>query len=177
MKKSDWKIFIGTFIVSFVILLIIFSNLANNLVEPPPIEEPIEIPPPVQKPIKEPEPIPEPEPTSQWISLGTYKLTAYCPCEKCCGYWATIRPLDENGNSIIYTASGAIAEAGTTIGVDPDIIPYGTKVKINDHIYVAQDTGGGIGEKHIDVYHDTHESALQFGLSQAEVFILKEGLN
>lgn len=120
----------------------------------------------------DPEPVAEPEP--EWTSLGSFKLTAYCPCEKCCGYWATIRPKDEAGNPIVYTATGAVAEAGTTIAVDPDIIPYGTKVKINGHIYIAQDTGGAINGSRIDVYHDDHAAALTFGVQEAEVFILKE---
>ena len=117
----------------------------------------------------------QPEPEPQWISYGTYTLTAYCSCEICCGYWATTRPIDENGNPIIYTASGARAEAGTTIAVDPTVIPYGTKVKINDHIYTAHDTGGAIKGNRIDVYFDSHADAWNFGMQHAEVFILQEG--
>lgn len=33
------------------------------------------------------------EPTYTEIELTA---TAYCPCEKCCGVWATNRPLDDN---------------------------------------------------------------------------------
>ena len=114
---------------------------------------------------------PPTEQKEEWTSLGTFKLTAYCPCEDCCGYWATIRPTDENGNPIVYTASGAIAEAGTTIAVDPNIIPYGSKVKINDHIYIAQDTGGAIVGNCVDIYFDNHQEALVFGVQYAEVLI------
>ena len=111
------------------------------------------------------------EPEETWDCLGEFELTAYCPCEICCGYWATVRPTGENGNPIVYTSSGAIAEAGTTIAVDPDIIPYGSKVKINDHIYIAQDTGGSITGEHIDIYFNDHAAALEFGCQEALVYV------
>lgn len=125
-------------------------------------------------PTPTPTPTPEPEPEEEWTSLGTFDLTAYCSCETCCGYWATVRPHDENGNPIVYTASGAIAEAGTTIAVDPNIIPYGTTVKIDDHIYIAQDTGGAIKGNRVDVYHDDHKTARAFEVRDAEVFVKEE---
>lgn len=37
---------------------------------------------------QEPETTPEPEP----VLLGTYRITAYCSCEICCGEWAKNRP-------------------------------------------------------------------------------------
>ena len=51
------------------------------------------------------------------------------------------------------TSTGVIAQEGITIAADPEIIPYGTEVKINGHIYVVQDTGSAlIGKKIIDIY-------------------------
>ena len=132
---------------------------------------------PEAEPVEPSEPIEPSEPEAvqpEWISYGTYTLTAYCSCEKCCGYWATIRPLDANGNPIVYTSTGEIAKAGTTIAVDPRVIPYGSEVKINDHIYIAQDTGGAIKGNRIDVYFDSHQAALEFGCQNAEVFLRNE---
>ena len=106
------------------------------------------------------------------INLGEYKLTAYCSCKKCCGKWATIRPTDKNGNQIVYTASGTIAEAGRTIAVDPSVIPYGSAVEINGHLYIAEDCGGAIKGNRIDVYFDDHNEALAFGVQYAEIFLL-----
>lgn len=106
------------------------------------------------------------ETASEWESIGEFKLTAYCPCEKCCGIWAKNRP-----NGIVYTASGAKAEAGKTIAVDPDVIPYGTEVKIGDHTYIAQDSGSAIKGNKIDVYFDSHEAALAHGVKYAEVMV------
>ena len=92
-------------------------------------------------------------------SLGTFKLTAYCACSKCCG------------KSDGITASGTKAKQGRTIAVDPKQIPYGTKVIINGHTYVAEDCGGGIGKNRIDVFFDNHKEALNFGVQYAEVFV------
>ena len=97
--------------------------------------------------------------SSDLKSLGTFKLTAYCACSKCCG------------KSDGITASGTKAKQGRTIAVDPKQIPYGTKVVINGHTYVAEDCGGGIGKNRIDVFFNSHKEALKFGVQRAEVFI------
>ena len=114
------------------------------------------------------------EQADRWKSLGEFTLTAYCSCSSCCGKWANNRPIDEHGNEIVYTSTGSVAKAGRTIAIDPSVIPYGTKVKIGDTIYTAEDTGGAIKKNRIDVYHDDHQSALKFGKQKKEVFILVE---
>ena len=157
---------------------------ATSATEPPTApretEPPAETTPPETEPPSATEPTVEPteateppaqEPAEEWRSLGTFTLTAYCSCQKCCGQYALNRPLDENGKPIVYTSIGAIAQAGVTIAVDPSVIPYGSEVKINDHIYIAQDTGGNIKGARIDVYFDDHQEALNFGRQTAEVFI------
>lgn len=105
-------------------------------------------------------------------NLGEFKLTAYCSCEKCCGEWALNRPKDENGKDIVYGSTGTILVAGTSIAVDPSIIPYGSQVEINGHTYTAHDTGGAIKGNRIDVYFDNHQDALNFGVQRAEVFLI-----
>lgn len=102
------------------------------------------------------EPVAVEEPTT----LGTFKLTAYCPCAKCCGEWA---------DGITYT--GTEATAGRTIAVDPNVIPLGSTVHINGQAYTAEDIGGAIKGNRIDVYFPTHTEALQFGVQYAEVAI------
>ena len=114
-------------------------------------------------------------PVEAWKSLGVYELTAYCSCEICCGKYALNRPTDENGNPIVYTSIGAIAKAGTTIAVDPRVIPYGSEIQIDGHTYIAQDTGGAIKGNRIDVYFDDHQDALVFGRQKAEIFIKTTG--
>lgn len=94
-------------------------------------------------------------PTTQ--NLGTFKLTAYCPCVKCCG--------KTNG----ITSTGVKAKSNRTVAVDPKKIPYGTVLKINGKTYVAEDCGGAIKDNRIDIFFDTHEEALKFGVKYADV--------
>ena len=105
-------------------------------------------------------------------SLGEFKLTAYCSCEKCCGKWALNRPKDESGKDIVYGSTGEVLIAGTSIAVDPSVIPYGSQVEINGNTYTAHDTGGAIKGNRIDVYFDNHQDALNFGVQCEEVFLI-----
>ena len=121
-----------------------------------------------------PEEIQEEEIT-EYISLGEFKLTAYCSCEKCCGEWANNRAVDEEGKEIVIGASGEILEAIVSIAVDKNVIPYGSTVLINGQEHKAHDCGGAIKNNRIDVYMASHEEALEFGVQYAEVFLMKEG--
>lgn len=108
------------------------------------------------------------------ISLGEFILTAYCSCEKCCGRWANDRPVDENGNQLVYGSTGILLVPGLSIAVDPDVIPYRSQVEINGHIYIAHDCGGAIKGNRIDVYFDNHKDALEFGVQKAEIYLVEE---
>lgn len=99
----------------------------------------------------------DPEPVL--VSLGKYKITAYCACIQCCGKTDGI------------TATGTKATAGRTIAVDPKVIPYGSTVIIDGNEYIAEDCGGAIKQNRIDIYFDTHEEALIYGVQYHEVFI------
>ena len=99
----------------------------------------------------------------EWVSLGEFKLTAYCSCSKCCGRFS-------DG----ITATGTKATQGRTIAVDPKVIPYGTEVTIGGVVYLAEDCGGAINNNHIDIFFNSHSEALNFGVQYAEVFIESE---
>lgn len=97
--------------------------------------------------------------------LGLFELTAYCPCSRCCGKWA-------NG----ITATGTLAAEGRTIAVDPRVIPYGSTVTIyfsdgTSHTYTAEDCGGAIKENRIDVFFADHQTAREFGVQTAYVYM------
>lgn len=106
--------------------------------------------------------------------IGEFKITAYCPCEKCCGKWAKNRPVNENGKEIIYTASGQVAQPNMTVGVDTSVIPFGTRLLIDGNEYIAQDTGSKVKDNVIDIYFETHEQAVEFGCKYKDVYILSE---
>ena len=121
-----------------------------------------------EKPAEEAKPAPEVEQEVVDTSNKSYKeisvvATAYCSCQKCCGKYALNRPKDENGNPIVYAATGAICRPNHTIAVDPSYIPYGTVVEYNGIQWVAEDCGGGVKGYHIDIYYDDHQEALNWG--------------
>ena len=100
------------------------------------------------------------------VSLGEFKLTAYCPCSICCGKWAYNRP-----DGIIYGAIGEELKEDYSIAVDPNVIPYRTEVIIDGKVYKAQDCGGAIKGNRIDVYFENHNDALKFGVQYKEIFV------
>lgn len=88
------------------------------------------------------------------------KLTAYCPCIQCSeGYGR-------------HTSTGNLATQGRTIAVDPHVIPYGSKVIIDGHTYRAEDCGGGVGGRHVDVYFNNHSSTDKFGVKYKKVKVM-----
>ena len=98
-------------------------------------------------------------------SIGVCKLSAYCK--------ENYPHICNNGDSST-TATGTIPTAGRTVAVDPKIIPYGSKVIINGHTYIAEDCGGAIKGNRVDILFNTHQEALNFGIQYAEVFVVKE---
>jgi 3D (Asp-Asp-Asp) domain-containing protein len=102
----------------------------------------------------------ESEPSTEKKQYTIFRASAYCPCEQCCG------------KSDGITATGVKATAGRTIAVDPNYIPYGTKIIINGNTYVAEDCGGNIKGNRIDIYFDSHEEALNFGVRNVQGVIV-----
>lgn len=97
-------------------------------------------------------------------SLGTFRITGYDTCEKCCGMWAKYN----------RTFTGTIPTVRHTVAVDPQVIPLGSVIEINGISYVAEDTGNFSGRL-IDIYFNNHSEiysyATQYG-DYAEVFML-----
>jgi len=99
------------------------------------------------------------------VSLGECKLTAYC---------AERYPHICNDGDASKTSTGVTPTVGRTVAVDPNIIPYGSKVIINGHTYIAEDCDGGIRGNRVDILFATHQEALEFGVQYAEVAYVKE---
>ena len=159
-RTTIWMALLAGFCAFTVSMAINLYNTGDDPTRVLPLQEPTVV-----------EPAEEPPVTNGMEVLGEFALTAYCPCEECCGQWAIDRPTDEYGNEIVYTASGERAVAGVTVAVDPDVIPLGTEVYINGFgWYTAQDTGNFAGNV-IDLYTTDHETARYFGRQTAVVAI------
>ena len=101
-----------------------------------------------------------PRTSSTSTTGGTvYKITAYCPCAKCCG--------KTNGR----TASGTTATAGRTVAASSKFA-FGTKLNIGGHVYTVEDRGGAINGNKIDIFVNTHAEALQWGVRYLSVSVV-----
>ena len=73
------------------------------------------------------------------------------------------------------TSTGAIPKPYHTLAVDPKVIPYGSKVYIPsfNKIFIAEDCGGAIKGKKIDIFLPTRDDCITFGRRDIKIFILK----
>ena len=160
-RKADASARIAAVCLFLAVMLILFAVLTVKTTgqpykgEPPAVEDKL---PGEDKPAEGSAALDIGEP------LGEFRLTAYCPCMKCCGKTDGI------------TATGTTAAEGRTIAVDPRVIPYGSTVTVYfadgaSHSYTAEDCGGGIKGNRLDIYFDDHQAALQFGVQSAMVYV------
>lgn len=68
------------------------------------------------------------------------------------------------------TSTGATPTIGRTIAVDPRVIPYGSRVVINGHTYIAEDCGGAIKGNKIDIFVGSESEAYQKGVYHTNVY-------
>lgn len=112
---------------------------------------------------------------ADYVDVLEVKATAYCLCKKCCGK-------SPDNPAYGYTASGLRIVPGTgmkVIAVDPSVVKLGTDVYVEglngavSYGYaIAADTGSAIKNKKIDLYMDTHEEALRWGIRDVKLYIL-----
>lgn len=69
------------------------------------------------------------------------------------------------------TSTGVIAQENHTIAVDPSVIPYGTKVRINGIVYTAEDCGSKVKGNAIDIFVEDPRQERFY----EEVFIKSKG--
>ena len=100
-----------------------------------------------------------------YTSVDQYRATAYTKTDEGC---------DE------ITATGSHVRVGV-VAVDPKVIPYGTRMFIvtNDGAYIygvstAEDCGGAIKGKRLDLYFETDPECWQFGVRDCTVYFLGE---
>lgn len=116
-------------------------------------------------------------PPTEYERVVQVKATAYCLCKKCCGK-------TPDNPRYGYTASGLRIIPGTNmkvIAVDTSIVSLGTEVYVeglngapNYGYAIAADTGSAIKNNKIDLYMDTHEQALAWGVKNVNLYILSK---
>lgn len=84
-----------------------------------------------------------------FVTRPSASVPDYCTCVKCCGIWSADR----------------------TVSVDPDVIPLGTVLIIDGHEYIAEDTGSAVKGNVIDIYFDSHELAVEYGVQMKTIYI------
>ena len=100
------------------------------------------------------------------LNVGEFKATAYT-------YVLTPGVADINGTGDGITASGIPVQEGI-IAVDPRVIPLGTKVWVEGFgVLLAADTGGAIKGNRIDVFMESREDALRWGIKTIKALYLE----
>jgi 3D (Asp-Asp-Asp) domain-containing protein len=146
---TTWTKILGAFVMIAVFL-------AWWVFPRPPVQTKSLIPSPTSEPAGVPI-FPEPGRRSSETQAGeepavTYRVSAYCPCSRCCGKWA-------DG----ITASGKPA-VGLCIAAPPEI-PFGSLVTVPGYgTAPVLDRGGAIRGLRMDVLFPTHEAALAWGV-------------
>lgn len=97
------------------------------------------------------------------IDMGTFKLTAYCPCWECSQQWGR------------QTKSGKMATSKHTVAADLTVMNIGDKITINGKEFVVEDCGSHVKGDHLDIFFDTHEEVEAFndgkGIAYGNVLI------
>lgn len=97
----------------------------------------------------------------EWKSIQM-RVTAYCPCRKCCGKYS-------DG----ITACGYKIQPGDTFVAADRRYPFGTKMLIpgysNNQPVQVLDRGSAIKGNRLDVFFATHQEALEWGVKYLEV--------
>ena len=161
-------IVVTMFLIGFAVGYVTVQSSAADCESPPIVE---------YEPITDCEPVTETsaavvtEPEEPWVDVVA---TAYCSCEKCCGVWATMRELDENGEPIVKGATGITLEQGVSVAADTTY-PIGTNLEIEGMgTYIVHDRGGAIKGDRLDIYFDNHNDALEFGVQNVRVRVVEK---
>lgn len=126
--------------------------------------------------------IAKPQPTPELSYLGEYVITAYCPCEECCGKWSNNRK-----DGVVRGASTKPLKYGETCASGNNL-SFGTSIYIqeldgkeefynipNSTLKVEDRVANWIDERYnskvIDVYFPNHELVEKFGKIKSKVYI------
>lgn len=172
-KKDFAKRIIISWVIMFILGLLLGTGTGILIGKATSKDEPVETvlatePNFFTEKVQEVEPITTKPEEIEPIYLGNYRITAYCACKKCCGVWAENRP-----NGIVKGAMGVELTPGYSVASP---LAFGTKLYIEGYgdVVVQDRTASWVVDKYngeiIDIYFDSHEEALNFGVRYADVY-------
>jgi len=105
----------------------------------------------------------EPQAKDGWQSVRM-RVTGYCPCSQCCGSFS-------DG----ITANNHHIQPGDTFVAADKSYQFGTEMVIpgynSDRSVQVMDRGGAIKGNRLDLFFQTHQQALQWGVQHLDVLI------
>jgi len=106
------------------------------------------------------------EQSGQWQTVQM-RVTAYCPCEKCCGKYS-------NGQT---ACDHKIRPGDAFVAADKEY-SFGTEIIIPGYENAAPvkvlDRGGAIRGNRLDVFFGSHEEALKWGVRHLDVKVRRK---
>lgn len=103
----------------------------------------------------------EPERPGEWRTVRM-RVTAYCPCEKCCGEYSD--GITACGHKIRPGDAFVAADKRYSFGTEMLILGYN-----NEQPVEVLDRGGAIRGDRLDVFFQSHEEALKWGVKYLDV--------
>ncbi len=104
--------------------------------------------------------------SDEWQTVRM-RVTAYCPCQKCCGEYS-------DG----VTACGHRIRPGDVFAASDRQYHFGTEMIVtgynNDQPIKVLDRGGAIRGDRLDLFFHTHEEALQWGVKYVDVKVRRK---
>ena len=104
--------------------------------------------------------------SGEWQTVQM-RVTAYCPCQKCCGKYS-------DG----ITACGHKIRPGDAFIAADKKYPFGTEMSIvgykNAKPVKVLDRGGAICGNRLDVFFESHEQALKWGVKYLDVKVRRQ---
>lgn len=103
----------------------------------------------------------QPEDNRPW-HIVKMRVTAYCPCEKCCGKFSD--GITACGHKIVQGDTFVAADKRYGFGTEMIIEGYN-----NGQVVEVKDRGGAIKGNKLDVFFNTHQEALEWGVRYIDV--------
>lgn len=94
------------------------------------------------------------------------RVTAYCPCPRCCGRWS---------DGVTASGEPVTVDGGQFVAADPRLLAIGSRVIVPGYaggrVVRVLDTGSAIKGHCLDVFFPSHSAAQQWGVRMVDVWV------